>query len=120
MDDIQNFIDQRKVAVTEKEPEFVVTVKRKMRPEIANPDGSYMTREQIIEDLKKRIDEGGLYLLKVTARHDLHIFHHSLGQWIRNVYGLWHDNHPYLPDGVHPDDYSMEIIEEFHDLLKSE
>jgi hypothetical protein len=52
-------------------------------------------------------------LLGGTEYDDLILFHHSLGMWVRNQFGLWRGNKELmdacrLPD---PDDCSMVIIE---------
>ena len=44
-----------------------------------------------------------------SSPRDLILYHHSLGQYIRNKYDMWGKNKP--PNGIHPDDYSMEVIE---------
>lgn len=43
--------------------------------------------------------------------------HFTLGQWIRNTFGLWNPDNPYIKD-THPDDLSQEIIEKLAKRLK--
>ncbi len=51
-------------------------------------------------------------------------FHHSLGRWIRNNFGLWEQSElkAWLIDKsfTHPDDMSNYIIEEYQKHLKNE
>ena len=81
-----------------------------------------MNFEEIVKDVSKEIakDEefSKKFYITMYDGDDLHQFHHSLGQWIRNNYNLWEIPwEPELRDGVdysphHPDQVSMTIIEE--------
>src|SRR5271166_3525656 len=51
------------------------------------------------------------------SRDDLIMYHHGLGQWIRNNWGLWKGGelkeHMSSLGFMHPDDMSQAIIEEY-------
>jgi hypothetical protein len=53
------------------------------------------------------------------SKEDLINLHHSLGRFIRNIFGLWYNNNALLKDcnKKHPDDASMVIIEHLWDKL---
>ncbi len=55
---------------------------------------------------------------KKCSKDDLSDYHHGLGRWIRNIFGLWAKD-PLYDEMVrlgftHPDDMSSIIIESFH------
>jgi hypothetical protein len=81
------------------------------------------TIEEIIEDFLKivtteRPNAAVKEVFKNTKFEDLITYHHTLGQHIRNYYGLWETKWtPEIVDGVdmspsHPDAISMHVIEE--------
>lgn len=83
--------------------------------EIKNPK----TIEEAIKALDKELsDEDKTFLLENGALS----VHHSLGQWIRNTWGLWENSELkkfLLEQGFsHPDDMSNFIIEEYITHLK--
>lgn len=61
-----------------------------------------------------------------TPKNQLYMFHHTLGQHIRNKYSLWEVYwEPEIKDGVdcspnHPDNISMTIIKHVWDRLHNE
>ena len=83
-----------------------------------NGDGSYMSAEEIISDIfNARMGAKEKSYIRSMRRDDLPSLHHSFGMWIRNSYGLWSDEYPHITEGVHPDDFSFEIIEAYYELL---
>ena len=83
-----------------------------------NPDGSYMNKEQIVADLPLRLSAEDIKRIANTKQDDLITFHHGYGTWIRNSYGLWADDYPYIPEGSNADDFSFEVIQEFHRTIQ--
>jgi len=79
-----------------------------------NPDGSFMDEDQIVKDLPTQLMEVDLHALRNMKEDDLILLHHGLGRWIRNSYGLWAKDYPYIPAGSNTDDFSFEIIKKFH------
>lgn len=83
-----------------------------------------MNFDEIVKDLQKEIsevwsDEDKIsFFLTEYNDNSLVMYHHSLGQYIRNKYKLWtFPWEPELIDGVdhspyHPDNISMTIIQE--------
>ena len=63
---------------------------------------------QLVKDIEKE-DTNALNILKNTPKKNLINYHHTLGRWIRNNYGLW-ENNKELKENKHPDDVSQEII----------
>jgi len=77
------------------------------------------TEEQMAEEVLKWFDEAPVaaqIVFKNSSVKELHDYHHSLGQYIRNTFKLWENQWtPELIDGVdyspgHPDAISMRII----------
>jgi hypothetical protein len=68
--------------------------------------------------IKHTSTEEKLYLKSIPKR-DLIQFHHSMGQWIRNEFGLWRGNKQLLADAgtEHPDDASGVIIDRIWEKL---
>lgn len=79
-----------------------------------NTDGSLMDKDQIVKDIPLQVSEDDLDTIRNMKTADLITLHHGLGTWIRNSYGLWAEDYPYIPKGSNADDFSFEIIEEFH------
>jgi len=84
-----------------------------------NADSSLMSKEQIIADLKNRLDQRSLFNLKTMPEEYVLQLHHTLGKFIRNGYGLWVQDNPHLPEGETPDDFSMDIIKDFRKELNT-
>jgi hypothetical protein len=59
--------------------------------------------------------------IKSKSKIDLIKYHHGLGTWIRNNFGLWSGNKPLMAElgGGHPDDMSMVLIEKLWERLNS-
>jgi hypothetical protein len=100
-----------------------------------NPDGTYLSEDQILADLPNRVtDAETLALIKsnftpspehrleaIQAIHDQIAF----SRWIRNSYGLWREDNPYTltnppanEEGIiyhpmHPDNLSGRIVDRF-------
>lgn len=83
----------------------------------------YMSEEEIVYDLIDRLDIETKLKLLSTEKEKLCIWHHSLGRWIRNVYGLWHQENKInkgptvIKSGIdfspnHPDAISTRIIKQ--------
>lgn len=82
--------------------------------------------ERLLRDTSNR---SSLTEFVSMSASDLIKHHHSYGRYIRNVYQLWHPEHPYTKTGEiiingvdetpnHPDNYSMQIIERVWEMLK--
>ncbi len=75
------------------------------------------TLEECMEALSKELTPAEQITLMKCTKDDLVKYHHSLGQWIRNYWGLWTGGP--LNDSLkemgftHPDDSSNSIIKEF-------
>ena len=76
-------------------------------PEI-KPD----TIDKAIDILLVVLTEDQKSQIKNTKKGDLIKYHLSLGMWIRNNFGLWHNNIRLLNElgGGHPDDASFVLI----------
>ena len=75
---------------------------------------------EIFEFFDRELTEGDKEQLRT---HKAIEFHHSLGRWIRNNFGLWEEQSElkaWLIDKsfTHPDDMSNYIIEEYQKHLK--
>lgn len=98
---------------------------------------AFLNKDEIIYDLiSRQLSKADQEEIKKIPEKDLIMYHHSLGQFIRNHYQLWNPNNPHtlqnyqemLEDrnGVfvdvnpkHPDSFSMEIIEELWKKLNT-
>lgn len=87
-----------------------------------------LTEEQIVDEVLKWFDEAPVaaqIMFKNSSLKDLHDYHHSLGQDIRNTFKLWENQWtPELIDGVdyspdHPDAISMRIIQTVWNKIKN-
>ena len=75
------------------------------------------TINEAADELLKQMTEEDKNSLKATKKAKLIGYHHGLGTWIRNNFGLWEPDSPlmalkpphYIPQ--EPDDVSVEIIE---------
>lgn len=82
------------------------------------PASQFLSVEEIAGHQLARISSEDLKFFRETEKKDLIGMHHSYGRWIRNSYGLWHPNNPFvvkgdLEDG-HPDGLSMLVLELIH------
>lgn len=82
------------------------------------PVKQFFTFEEIVAAMIKQLPAHEAAFLKTKKKEDLIIFHHTVGQDIRNNYKLWYPENPltsgYAEDGDekrHPDTVSMDIIE---------
>lgn len=86
--------------------------------------GRFLTESEIVTDLiDNRLSTEDRAEFRRTAESDLIMFHHGLGMWIRNFYGLWREDNPYsrinaapnaqgvIDDELFPDQISQRIIE---------
>lgn len=91
---------------------------------------TYLTRQQIIEDIVSKMTDQDIADLKTLQESDMIKFHHGVGTFIRNTYGLWEHGNPltqlwiidneagnteFIKNGVdyhpcHPDEISMQIL----------
>jgi len=78
-----------------------------------------MTFDQIVEHMLAGMDEVAKTSWKNVLRDQLIMGHHSTGRAIRNNYRLWEENHPAVGD-KHPDDVSMEIMEQVWDRVNGQ
>lgn len=85
---------------------------------------SFLTYDEIfkslVEDISKDNEEKQIFLS--YRKEDLIHLHHSMGQWIRNIYKLWHEDNPltvgYINDETkHPDEISQKLIEDVWSYL---
>ncbi len=83
-----------------------------------NPNGSFMDKDAIVRDLHNHIQLNTKQKIQNTSEDQLISYHHTVGLWIRNNYGLWDESYPHS-DGKHPDDFSFEIIQEFYRQLNN-
>lgn len=52
---------------------------------------------------------------KTKTKADLVCLHHGIGRYLRNNLSLWHKK---LEGNMHPDDFSMRIIEQIWEEIK--
>lgn len=78
--------------------------------------------EECFKELHKKSCDKDLEEIKSRPEEDMIEFHHTLGRWMRNEWGLWSGGH--LQDyfkkiGLwHPDDMSGVILTSFYRHLK--
>lgn len=67
--------------------------------------------EDIADELVMKLGSDEREFLIEIGEDDLIMYHHTVGRYIRNEYGLWEENNPYSNKaGKHPDAVSQEII----------
>lgn len=75
------------------------------------------TLDECMEALKKVLSAEDQIRLLSSPEKDLGWYHHGLGQWIRNNWGLWRGgpllDHMKSLGFIHADDMSSSIIREF-------
>lgn len=99
------------------------------KPALENGGWKNIPKEQFLS--VKEIAQHQLERFSVEQRIEFHdipkeelgMLHFSYGMWLRNTYGLWHPNNPFvvkddLGDG-HPDGLSMLVIKEMHQMLNT-
>ncbi len=87
-----------------------------------------LTLEEAVEAVRAFMEEtpDALALMRALNVSDAIMYHHSLGQWIRNTFGLWQGNLPLIRachkenESVPADECSHVIIEAFMLSLKAE
>ena len=65
--------------------------------------------EQVYDEIMKTWTGDELRKFFSCGPRDIVMYHPTLGRHIRNKYDMWGKNKP--PNGAHPDDYSMDVIE---------
>jgi hypothetical protein len=79
--------------------------------------------DEAVQMLLARLSEEDKETIKNTHPYDLAKYHHGLGTYIRNEFGLWKDSplvpkNPYTGQRVlHPDDVSGIILRALHKAL---
>lgn len=79
--------------------------------------------EGIVEEVKGLMISDELIHFITASEDELYGYHHTLGQYIRNKYGLWEEGsvEKYSDDiFLHPDDLSFEMMKEIQKILKEE
>lgn len=75
------------------------------------------TLDECMEALKMALSAEDQIALLSSSKDDLIQYHHGLGRWIRNNWGLWKSgpllDHMQSLGFIHPDDMSGSIIREF-------
>jgi hypothetical protein len=83
----------------------------------------FLKPSEIVIDLCEELSKEDREYIKTIDSKDLILLHHTVGQYIRNTYGLWHPNNPLIVEGDlgdgHPDGISFTIIKEFHKYLNN-
>lgn len=77
---------------------------------------TYLTEDEIVEDLTRRLPEAEKERLREWDRGSLIAFHFTWGMKIRNTYRLWWAENPHTvlepaDDPLFPDQVSQRIIE---------
>lgn len=67
------------------------------------------TIEGIANDVITKLHEEDQVYIAKKSLEDARSMHHSLGQWIRNTYGLWHENS--LTERWRTDESSHKLID---------
>jgi hypothetical protein len=82
------------------------------------PADQFLSVQEIADHQMSTIGDEDRKFFSTVDKSDLIMMHHSYGQWIRNTYGLWHKNNPFVipgdPGDGHPDGLSMLVIEEIY------
>lgn len=95
---------------------------------IVNPDGSWMTEDEIVEDILSVMTPEDRRTWESIAYEDLITAHFTTGMAIRNQYGLWKPDNPtpsapyseYPGDHeMHPDQISMRVIQKVWTRVRS-
>lgn len=91
---------------------------------VANDDGTYMSEEQIAQDL---LESGEIKYLDIEYFRSKPVddfttdFRLTLGMmWLRNQYGLWHLDNPHTDCSTkytHPESMSDRVMRRFHRLI---
>jgi hypothetical protein len=80
--------------------------------------------DECFVELKKILNPGELDKFTTCSKKDLCLYHHGLGQWMRNNWGLWTESdlkEHFKAMGLwHADDMSGVIIDSFHRHLRNE
>jgi len=63
--------------------------------------------DKLLDEIENGFTKESWGIFTGTPEDDLISFHHSFGRYLRNTYNLWYED----LDGVHPDDFSFEIIQ---------
>ncbi len=79
----------------------------------------FLYPSEIVLDLYSTLSDEDREYIRTMPKKDMFRLHHTLGQYIRNTYGLWHPKNPNIVR-EHPDDTSGRIIEAFYDYLNSD
>jgi len=98
----------------------IISVDRENNWDQLQPE-HFLSPQVIVLDMSFQILKEDREWIKKHDMADLIQLHHTVGRWIRNTYGLWHPNNPYvvkddLGEG-HPDGISQKCIYLFHSLL---
>lgn len=85
------------------------------------PASQFLSVNEIAEHQLEQLTCEQLLSMSKMEKKELIGLHFTYGMWMRNSYGLWHPNNPFiikddLGDG-HPDGLSMLVIEEIHKRL---
>jgi hypothetical protein len=86
---------------------------------------TFMTINEIVEDLYAKLPHADLEFIKAMPREKLISFHSGPGRMIRNYYRLWQPDNPYIilddPESpFFPDQVSQAAIEGLWETLQSE
>ena len=80
--------------------------------------------DECFAELKKILTSAELDKFKTCSDKDIWAYHHGLGQWMRNNWGLWGESELkefFKKMGLwHADDMSGVIIQSFHRHLRNE
>ena len=82
----------------------------------------YLTKKDIITDfVENQLKDVNRSLFTEITKKEVIRLHTSIGMWIRNNYGLWHEQNPLtrMEGNNHPDDVSFEILEAVWDILNN-
>ena len=82
------------------------------------------TKEEAVDRILLELPEADKEIIKnIPTEFDLYEYHHGLGLWIRNNFGLYQGNNDllqFLGLKRHPDDVSMSIIRALWNRLREE
>lgn len=82
------------------------------------PADQFLSVKEIADHQLASLQSDDLRFFREVEEKDLITLHFSYGMWLRNSFGLWHPNNPFIIDGDlgdgHPDGLSMLVIKEIH------
>lgn len=93
----------------------IITADLVIKPE------QYLNFDETVKSIFNEMNVEDLTIMKAMKMDNLISLHSGLGMWIRNQYGLWHEDNPLTNSGLydkHPDGVSFKMIEHIWERLQ--